>query len=46
MGCVELQPDMSDTGYSWAYLNPMPDGRLMQYHIEIGTINDITVIEE
>lgn len=45
-GCIELQPAMSDNGYSWAYLNPAPDSRLMQWLKEIGTIKDIEIINE
>ena len=45
-GCIELQPEMSGNGYSWAYLNPAPDSRVMQFCDEIGTIKDIKIIED
>lgn len=43
-GCIELQPNMSDNGFSYAYLNPAPDSRLMQFLVELGTIKDIKIL--
>lgn len=45
-GCIELQPAMDDKGVSWAYLNPAPDSRIMQYFAVLGTIKDIKIVEE
>ena len=42
-GCIELQPAMSNCGYSWAYLE---HGNIMQFGEVIGTINDIEIIND
>lgn len=42
-GCIEIQPDMSKIGISWAYLNP--DGNIMQYGQVIGNVRDIEVLD-
>lgn len=45
-GCIELEPRMNELGFSWAYLNPAPDGRIMQFLQELGTVKDIKIIKE
>ncbi len=46
-GCMELQPDMSDSGVSWAYLDPLEyGGSIKQYQQVIGHFNDLKIIED